>query len=52
MGGSGVLVSGGNGSSTITWTYDDVSGSPYTVTLTVTGLDGVTTDSDTTQVTL
>jgi hypothetical protein len=52
MGGSGVLVSGGNGSSTITWTYADVSGSPYTVTLTVTGLDGVTTDSDTTQVTL
>jgi hypothetical protein len=52
MGGPGVLVSGGDGSETITWTYDDVLGSPYTVTLTVTGLDGVTTASDTTQVAL
>jgi len=52
MGGAGVLVDGGNGSSTITWLYDDVAGSPYTVTLTVTGLDGVTTDSATTQVSL
>ena len=52
MGGAGVLVDGGNGSSTITWLYDDIAGSPYTVTLTVTGLDGVTTDSATTQVSL
>lgn len=52
MGGPGVLVSGGDGTSSITWTYADATGSPYTVSLTVTGLDGTTTDTDTTLVTV
>jgi outer membrane biosynthesis protein TonB len=50
MGGLGILVSGGDGSSSVTWTYTDPGS--YTVTLTVTGLDGSTTDSATTGVTV
>ena len=50
MGAPGVLVSGGNGSSSITWTYTDLGPFTATVTLTVTGADGSTTDSDTAQV--
>lgn len=52
MGGAGVLVDGGDGFASITWTYADVLGSPYTVTLQVRGLDGSSTDTDTTQVSL
>ena len=36
--GPGVLVTGGNGSTSITWTY--MNSGTYDVKLTVTGLDG------------
>lgn len=48
MGGTGTPVSGGNGSSSITWTYDGVG--LWTVKLTVTGLNGVSSDTAQTQV--
>jgi hypothetical protein len=50
MGGPGVLVSGGDGSTSITWTYTDPPPATFTVTLTVTGVDGTSTDSASTQV--
>jgi PKD repeat protein len=50
MGGPGLLVSGGDGSGSTTWTYTDPG--TYTVTLFVTGLDGSTTDQATTEVTV
>jgi hypothetical protein len=49
MGAPGAVISGGNGSSSITWTYTDLGPFTATVTLTVTGADG-TTDSATAQV--
>ncbi|HEV2006615.1 MAG TPA: PKD domain-containing protein, partial [Candidatus Limnocylindrales bacterium] len=48
--GAGTVNSGGAGSSSITYTY--AASGPYTVTLTITGLDGVTTDFATTPVTI
>jgi PKD repeat protein len=50
MGGAGTVVLGGNGSGTITFLYD--SPGEKTIRLTVTGLDGSTTASDTAIVTV
>jgi hypothetical protein len=50
MGRPGALVNGGDGIGSITWTYTDLGPYTVTVTLTVTGLDGSTTDSDSTSV--
>jgi hypothetical protein len=44
MGGAGTLTAGGDGTTSITWTYTAPSAPTYTVRLTVTGTDGVTTD--------
>jgi hypothetical protein len=49
MGGAGTVVTGGDGTSAITFTYD-VEGT-YHVVLTITGLDG-STKSDATDVTV
>jgi hypothetical protein len=50
MEGSGTLLVGGPGSSSITWLYD--AAGTYTVTLMVTGLDGISSSTDTTSVTV
>jgi hypothetical protein len=50
MGGAGSVDSGGNGTNAITFTYTEIGSHPVQVT--VTGLDGSTTASDSTTVTV
>jgi hypothetical protein len=52
MGGAGSELSGGNGTNSITWSYSIELPDTYTVTFSVTGLDGTTQASDTTNVTV
>lgn len=50
MGGAGSTISGGNGTNAVEYTYDGPG--IYTIQVTVTGLNGTTTASDTTTVTV